>query len=52
MRRHVRTAALLAIAALWTAAPCAAQDRARPELLVRIDDIGMNHSVNLGLRPR
>jgi len=49
MRRHFRTVALLAIAALW-ATRAAAQDRARPELLVRIDDIGMNHSVNLALQ--
>jgi hypothetical protein len=26
------------------------QDRPRPELLIRIDDIGMNHSVNLALQ--
>jgi predicted glycoside hydrolase/deacetylase ChbG (UPF0249 family) len=49
MRRRRRTVALLAIAALWLTARAAAQDRPRPELLVRIDDIGMNHSVNLAL---
>lgn len=49
MRRHFPTVALLTIAALWMAARAAAQDRPRPELLVRIDDIGMNHSVNLAL---
>ncbi|MGH2348723.1 MAG: ChbG/HpnK family deacetylase [bacterium] len=49
MHRHFGTVALLAIAALWSAAPGAAQDRPRPELLVRIDDFGMNHSVNLAL---
>jgi predicted glycoside hydrolase/deacetylase ChbG (UPF0249 family) len=49
MRRHFRTVALLAIAALGIAARSAAQGRSRPELLVRIDDIGMNHSVNLAL---
>jgi predicted glycoside hydrolase/deacetylase ChbG (UPF0249 family) len=49
MRRHFRTLALLAIAVLWMVARAAAQNRARPELLVRIDDIGMNHSVNLAL---
>lgn len=31
-------------------APAAAQDRSRPELLIRIDDIGMNHSVNMALQ--
>jgi predicted glycoside hydrolase/deacetylase ChbG (UPF0249 family) len=45
-----RTFALLAIASLGPAAPSAAQDGPRPELLVRIDDIGMNHSVNLALQ--
>jgi chitin disaccharide deacetylase len=50
MRRRRRTVALLAIAALWLTARAAAQDRPRPELLVRIDDIGMNHSVNLALQ--
>ena len=43
-----RTLALLALAAL--AAPVAAQDRPRPELLIRIDDLGMNHSVNMALQ--
>ena len=38
--------ALLAI----LGAPAAAQDRPRPELLIRIDDIGMNHSVNMALQ--
>ena len=50
MRRHFRTVALLGIAALGLATRSAAQDRPRPELLVRIDDIGMNHSVNLALQ--
>ena len=49
MHRHFRTLALVAIAALWIAARYAAQDRPPTELLVRIDDIGMNHSVNLAL---
>lgn len=40
----------MAIAALGIPAPSAAQDRPRPELLIRIDDIGMNHSVNLALQ--
>jgi predicted glycoside hydrolase/deacetylase ChbG (UPF0249 family) len=47
---HLRTVALLALAALGMTASAAAQDRPRPELLVRIDDIGMNHSVNLALQ--
>lgn len=48
--RHLRTVALLALAALGMTARAAAQNRPRPELLVRIDDIGMNHSVNLALQ--
>jgi predicted glycoside hydrolase/deacetylase ChbG (UPF0249 family) len=53
MRRHRRGLALLA-AALWVPACAAvqvatAQARPRPELLVRIDDIGMNRSVNMAL---
>lgn len=48
--RHLRTVALLALAALGMTARAAAQARPRPELLVRIDDIGMSHSVNLALR--
>jgi predicted glycoside hydrolase/deacetylase ChbG (UPF0249 family) len=35
---------------LFAAAPAAAQDRSRAELLIRIDDIGMNHSVNMALQ--
>lgn len=31
-------------------APAAAQTPSRPELLIRIDDIGMNHSVNMALQ--
>src|SRR5712671_6736717 len=38
---------VLLLAALVVQSPTAAG--ARPELLVRIDDIGMNHSVNLAL---
>lgn len=45
MRRNI---ALLAAAALVPGL-LAAQARPRPELLVRIDDLGMNHSVNLAL---
>jgi len=40
--------ALVAIAVLSMASTVPAQTK--PELLVRIDDIGMNHSVNLALR--
>lgn len=39
---------LLALATIAVAMPLAAQ--ARPELLIRIDDIGMNHSVNMALQ--
>jgi predicted glycoside hydrolase/deacetylase ChbG (UPF0249 family) len=49
MQRLCRSVSVLAIAALGVAAPAAAQTRARPQLLIRIDDIGMNHSVNLAL---
>jgi predicted glycoside hydrolase/deacetylase ChbG (UPF0249 family) len=41
----------LALLAILAAPPlAAAQDRPRPELLIRIDDIGMNHSVNMALQ--
>ncbi|MGH7531611.1 MAG: ChbG/HpnK family deacetylase [Gemmatimonadales bacterium] len=39
----------LAFLAMLAAPRAAAQQRPAPELLVRIDDIGMNHSVNLAL---
>jgi chitin disaccharide deacetylase len=41
---------LFAVVVLAAALPLSAQAPARPELLIRIDDIGMNHSVNLGLQ--
>lgn len=47
--RPAWTVSLGAIVSLALAASSAAQDRQRPELLVRIDDLGMNHSVNLAL---
>src|SRR6266550_5385701 len=40
--------AVLSLAAIGAAIPLSAQT-SRPELLIRIDDIGMNHSVNLAL---
>src|SRR6185503_777264 len=40
----------LMLLTLFAAAPAAAQDRSRAELLIRIDDIGMNHSVNMALQ--
>lgn len=51
MRHFLRAVALLSIAAPLVATRSAAQDRPppAPELLVRIDDLGMNHSVNLAL---
>jgi predicted glycoside hydrolase/deacetylase ChbG (UPF0249 family) len=42
--------ALLAAVVSWMPARAAAQAPAHPELLVRIDDIGMNHSVNMALQ--
>src|SRR5713101_1899525 len=39
--------ALFAAATSWMPARAAAQAPARTELLVRVDDIGMNHSVNI-----
>jgi predicted glycoside hydrolase/deacetylase ChbG (UPF0249 family) len=41
---------VLAAAVSWMPALTAAQAPAHPELLVRIDDIGMNHSVNMALQ--
>ncbi len=42
--------ALFAAATSWMPARAAAQAPARTELLVRVDDIGMNHSVNMALQ--
>jgi predicted glycoside hydrolase/deacetylase ChbG (UPF0249 family) len=42
--------ALLAAAIWWMPAHAAAQAPPRPELLIRVDDIGMNHSVNMALQ--
>lgn len=42
--------ALLAAAIWWMPGRVAAQAAARTELLVRVDDIGMNHSVNMALQ--
>jgi chitin disaccharide deacetylase len=52
MRRHPLGRAALTAAALWTLsgpALAAAQSAASPQLVVRVDDIGMNHSVNMAL---
>lgn len=49
MRHFLRAVALLSIAVPWLSTRSATQDRPPPELLVRIDDLGMNHSVNLAL---
>jgi len=46
--RHVALLMILAIAS--PSASSAAQTPSRPELLIRIDDIGMNHSVNMALQ--
>jgi predicted glycoside hydrolase/deacetylase ChbG (UPF0249 family) len=50
MRRHFRGLTLLAAVTLWTPARTAAQAPRPTELLVRIDDIGMNHAVNMALQ--
>jgi predicted glycoside hydrolase/deacetylase ChbG (UPF0249 family) len=51
MRRLSRTfRVLVALAALSTAAhPLCAQRPGTPEVLLRLDDVGMNHSVNLAI---
>lgn len=49
-QRPFRRLALLAAVALWIPARGSAQASPRVELLVRVDDIGMNHSVNLALQ--
>src|SRR5260221_12514710 len=41
---------MLPAAVLALLATAAAQGGPRPEVLIRIDDIGMNHSVNMGLQ--
>ena len=40
---------LLLVALLGPSRPLAAQRTAAPELLLRLDDVGMNHSVNLAI---
>jgi hypothetical protein len=47
--RHFRRLALLAAVTLLMPARSPAQASPRAELLVRVDDIGMNHSVNMAL---
>ncbi len=48
--RPFRSLPLLAAVTLWTPAHTRAQAPPRTELLIRIDDIGMNHSVNMALQ--
>ena len=45
----MKRVATVALVTLALGAPLAAQARPQPELVIRIDDIGMNHSVNLAL---
>jgi len=47
MLRHIRR--LLLVAACWAPGPAAAQAPGGAELLIRVDDMGMNHSVNMAL---
>ena len=49
MRRRLRDLAFLLAAAFVVPAPAAAQSPSRHELLLRVDDIGMNHVKNLAL---
>ncbi len=49
LRRRLGGLALLAAPVLWIPGRTLAQAPPRPELLVRVDDIGMNHSVNLAV---
>jgi chitin disaccharide deacetylase len=49
LMRPVMLASLVAAVTLGMPARASAQASARTELLVRIDDIGMNHSVNMAL---
>lgn len=48
-RGNLRSATLLAVVSTWFAA-CASATEPAPELLIRADDIGMNHTVNTALR--
>lgn len=48
-RSNLRSAALLAVLCGWFAG-CASASEPAPELLIRADDIGMNHTVNTALR--
>ena len=45
-----RLCAVLAAGTVWaSASPLAAQNAATPEILLRLDDVGMNHSVNTAI---
>ena len=46
---RLRTALLVAFALLAPARAASSQTGAAPEILLRLDDIGMNHSVNLAI---
>ena len=48
-RLHRTWAAALLLAAIPAATPLGAQATAAPEVLLRLDDIGMNHSVNMAI---
>ena len=48
-RGTLRSAALLAVLSSWLVG-CASAAEPAPELLIRADDIGMNHAVNTALR--
>jgi chitin disaccharide deacetylase len=48
-RRTLRSVTLLAVVSIWFAA-CASATEPAPELLIRADDIGMNHTVNTALK--
>ena len=48
-RLHRTCAAALLLAAIPAATPLGAQATGAPEVLLRLDDIGMNHSVNMAV---
>jgi predicted glycoside hydrolase/deacetylase ChbG (UPF0249 family) len=46
---RMRTALLVLVVAISSVRPLAAQTSAAPEVLLRLDDVGMNHSVNMAI---